>query len=186
MPLFPAYIDLSEREVLVVGGGRVATRKVENLLKFTRRITVVAPKVSERMRELVKKHGLKLRRRKFLTGDLRGKDMVIVAVDDLELQRRIFKLCEKKRILCNSVDSPEFCNFIFPSLIVRGDVVIGISSSGHAPALSKRLRELIEKALPEDLEEVLETLKEERKRGVKGEERQRKLIELVERLIPLE
>lgn len=186
MPLFPAYIDLSEKEVLVVGGGKVATRKVQNLLKFTRNITVVAPEVTREMKDLVKKHSLRLRRRRFLTGDLKNKDMVIVAVDDLELQKRIFNLCEKRRILCNSVDSPEFCNFIFPSLVVRGEVVIGISTSGQVPALSKRLRELIERALPEDLERILETLRLERERREKGEERQRKIVEMVEELIPLE
>ncbi|WP_457600631.1 precorrin-2 dehydrogenase/sirohydrochlorin ferrochelatase family protein [Hydrogenivirga sp.] len=186
MPLFPAYVDLAKMEVLVVGGGRVATRKVQNLLKFTENITVVAPEITEELRGLVRERGLKLRRRKFVTTDLRGKDLVIVAVDDLRLQRRIFKLCEKRRILCNSVDSPEYCNFIFPSLIVRGEVVIGISTSGRAPALSRRLRELIERALPENLEEILKTVEGERSKGSKGEERQRRIMELVDKLLPLD
>jgi len=111
---------------------------------------------------------------------------VIVAVDNVKLQERIYRLCERRGILCNSVDSPELCNFIFPSLVVRGELVIGISSSGKVPALSKRIREIIERCLPENIEEVLEELSRERESMKKGEERQRRITELVDRLLPLE
>ncbi len=186
MPLFPAYIDLSGRSVLVVGGGEVATRKVKSLLRFTKNITVVAPKVTTELRDIVKREGLRLKRRAFMRGDLRGKDMVIVAVDDVRLQRRIFELCERKGILCNCVDSPEYCSFIFPALVVRGDLVVGVSSSGKVPALSRRIRELVERCLPEDLERIAEQLRREREQLRKGKERQRKLLELAEKLIPVE
>jgi len=185
MPVFPAYIDLSDKKVLVVGGGQVALRKIRSLLKFTRNITVVAPRVVPELRSLVRKERLKLKRRTFMKGDLRDKDMVIVAVDDVNLQRSIFELCSRKGILCNSVDSPLYCNFIFPALIVRGELVIGISSSGRVPALSRRIRELVESCLPADLEEVEKRLAAERSGMGKGKERQRKMIELVEKLIPL-
>ena len=185
MPLFPAFIDLSDKEVLVVGGGRVAKRKIDKILEFTKNVTVVAPRVVKDVRELAKKGIIKLRKRKFLTSDLKGKALVIVAVDDLKLQERVFELCNKKGILCNSVDSPKLCNFIFPSLIVRGDVVVGISTSGKAPALSGRLRELIESCMPEDIEETLKYLEYIRSSMEKGEERQRKLVELARELVPL-
>lgn len=185
MPLFPVYVDLSDREVLVVGGGRVALRKVRSLLKFTRNITLVAPKLVPELERLARREGVKLKRRSFLRGDLKGKDMVIVAVDDLDLQRRIFEMCTRKGILCNAVDSPEYCNFIFPALVVRGDLVIGVSSSARVPALSRRIRELIEACLPENIEEVILKLREERERMPKGEERQRALTALARKLIPL-
>ncbi len=186
MPLFPAFIDLSRKNVLVVGGGKVATRKVQSLLKFTRRITVVAPKVTREMKRIVKENGLRLKRRRFLRSDLKDKFMVVVAVDDLALQKEIYQLCEKKGILCNSVDSPELCNFIFPSLIVKGDLVVGISTSGKVPALSKRVRELIESCLPEDIDRLLELLERERSSLDRGEERQRRIKELVEKLLPID
>jgi len=162
MPFFPAFIDLSDKKVLVVGGGKVATRKVKNLLNFTQNITIVAPKISEELQKVAKEKGLKIKRRRFLTSDLKGKDLVIVAVDDVKLQRRIFKFCERRKILCNAVDSPEYCNFIFPSLIVKGELVIGISTSGKVPALSRRIRELIETHLPEDIDRILEDIAIER------------------------
>ncbi len=186
MPLFPAFIDLSRRKVLVIGGGRVAARKIKSLLKFTKNIKVVAPRVSEELRSLMKREGIEYRRRKFIISDLKGVDLVVVAVDDLELQKRVFELCERKRILCNSVDSPEHCNFIFPSLIVRGDLTIGISTGGRVPALSKRIRELLEVCLPDNLDKILEIVSEERERLSKGEERRRRISELVNRLLPLE
>lgn len=185
MPLFPVFVDLSEKNVLVVGGGKVATRKVQNLLVFTKKITVVAPSIRKELRALIKENRLSLRRRKFLASDLKNKDVVIVAVDDLKLQERIFTLCEKRKILCNSVDSPKFCNFIFPSLIVRDELVVGISTGGKAPALSKRIREFIEGCLPENVEAVLKKLAQEREKLPKGEKRQKYISELTEKLLPM-
>ncbi len=175
MPLFPAFVSLKGKKILVVGGGKVATRKVEKLLPFGGEITVVAPKVSKELKKLAKEKRIKLKRRRFLTGDLKNAFMVVVAVDDIDLQKRIFKLCQKRGILCNSVDSPSYCNFIFPAMVVKGDLVIGITTSGKAPALSREVRKLIEKALPEGIEEILDTLHRERKRLPKGRERQRYL-----------
>lgn len=183
MPLFPAFVSLKDKEILVVGGGKVATRKVEKLLPFGGKITVVAPKVEKRLKELAKKGRIKIKKRKFLTGDLRNKFLVVVAADDIDLQRRIFKLCQKRGILCNSVDSPEYCNFIFPSLVVRGDLVIGITTEGKAPALSKEVRKLIEQTLPRDIGKILETLYRERKRLKKGAKRQRYLTNLARELL---
>lgn len=186
MPFFPVFIDLSKKKVLVVGGGRVATRKVKNLLRFTEDITVVAPKVTRELDEIYREGRIRLKRRRFLAQDLKEADVVIVAVDNVKLQERIYRLCERRGILCNSVDSPEFCNFLFPSLVIRGDLVIGISSSGKVPALSRRVREIVERCLPESIEEVLEELSRERRRMEKGEERQRRITKLVDRLLPLE
>ncbi len=183
MPLFPAYVNLSDKHALVVGGGKVATRKVEKLLSFTRNITIVAPKIRPELRKLAKEKGLKVRRRIFIPSDLRDKFLVIVAVDNIALQEKIFKLCQKRGVLCNSVDSPDYCNFIFPSLIVKDELVIGINTGGQAPALSKRIREILETCLPENIEEILKRVAEERNRHPKGEERQRMIIELVDELL---
>ena len=183
MPFFPIFVDLSQKKVLVVGGGKVAQRKVRSLLRFTKNIKVVAPRVSRELEELIKEKGLKLVRRYFRSSDLKGVDLVIVAVNKLSLQERIFRMCEKRGILCNSVDSPKLCNFLFPSLIVRGDVTLGISTSGRAPALSRRLRELIEECLPEDLEGILDRIAGERERLPKGRERQELMNRLTEELL---
>ncbi|AAC07241.1 precorrin-2 dehydrogenase/sirohydrochlorin ferrochelatase family protein [Aquifex aeolicus] len=180
---FPVYLDLKDKEVLVIGGGRVATRKVKTLLEFTKNITIVSPKVTEELKNLIKEKKIKWIDRKFKPSDLKDKFLVVVAVDDIKLQKRVFNLCEKRGILCNSVDSPKYCNFIFPSIIKRGDLVISISTSGKVPALSRALREKIEECLPENIEEIMKELEIIRKSEEKGEERQKKLLRLARELL---
>ncbi len=186
MPLFPAFIDLSDKECLVVGGGKVATRKVEKLLSFSRRITLVAPRICDELEDLARRYGLRMLRRKFAEEDLEGKHLVIVAVDDIGLQERVFELCNARGILCNSVDSPDYCNFIFPSLVVHGDLVIGINTAGKAPAVSKKVRELIQECLPENVGDIVEQVAQERSKLRKGKERQEAILKLVEELFKRE
>jgi len=178
MPYFPLFVDLTDKRILVVGGGKVATHKVKKLLQFGAKITIVAPKVSNELKKLQKERKIKIKRRRFLTGDLKNKDLVVVATDDIKLQERIYKLCTKKGILCNTVDVPEYCSFIFGSTIVRGDLVVAITTSGKAPALSKELRKYLERVLPEDIENLLKELHKLRKKLPKGTKRQKLLTKL--------
>ena len=184
MALFPAFVDLSDKEVLVVGGGRVACRKIEKLIPFTKNISVVAKRINPEVMDLALEHGFRVYERYFRMQDLKGKDLVVVAVDNINLQRRIFNWCNKKGTLCNSVDSPEYCNFIFPSLVVRGDLVIGITTGGKAPALSKRVREIVEGSLPDNIVDILKEVSAVRERLPKGLRRQEVVKRLVNRLLP--
>ena len=183
MSYFPLFIDLSDKNVLVIGGGKVARRKVKVLLNFTKRITVVDPNPDQDLVKLINHEGLKLRRRKFLIQDLKSADLVVVAVNNLSLQKRVFNLCKKKKIPCNSVDSPRFCTFIFPSIVKKGDLVAGISTGGKAPSVSAKVREIIEKCLPEDLDAILKEIARLRQKLPKGEKRQKFLKELTDELL---
>lgn len=178
MPHFPAFINLEGKEVVVIGGGKVAERKIEKLLPFKPSIKVVSPAFTVGIKKLRKEGKVTIVKRKFILSDIRNAFMVIVAVDNIKLQKRIYEYCKKRHILCNAVDSPDFCTFIFPALVVRGDVVIGISTSGTVPALSKNLREYIQKALPRDLELVKDKLEKIRRKLPKGKERQRLMVRL--------
>ncbi len=184
MPLFPAFIDLSGKKVLVVGGGEVALRKVSRLLPFTRNITIVAPQVRKELVRLAREHNIRILKRRFFMKDLKGRDLVIVAVDNIKLQERVYRECERRKILCNSVDSPEYCNFIFPSLVVRDDLVIGITTGGKAPALSKRVREIVEGSLPDNIVDILKEVSAVREKLPKGLRRQEVVKRLVNRLLP--
>ncbi|MCS6958046.1 MAG: bifunctional precorrin-2 dehydrogenase/sirohydrochlorin ferrochelatase [Aquificaceae bacterium] len=179
MPYFPLFVELKDRRVVVVGGGSVASRKVEKLLPFGPLIKVVAPKVTDYIQRLAEEGRLELIKRKFRMGDLKDAHMVIVAVDNIRLQERIYKHCIKRGIHCNAVDSPKLCTFLFPSLIVKGELVIGISTSGKAPALSAGLRQYIESRLPEDIQELLSLLEDLRNAMPEGEERRKKLSLIV-------
>ncbi|GAB6066563.1 bifunctional precorrin-2 dehydrogenase/sirohydrochlorin ferrochelatase [Aquifex pyrophilus] len=176
MAYFPLFVNLKGKKVLVVGGGKVGTRKVKSLLPFGANVKVVSPKFTEELLHLGNMGKVELVKRRFKPSDLKGVDIVIVAVDNIKLQERIYRLCEKRKILCNSVDSPEFCNFIFPSVIKRGNLVIGISTSGKVPALSRALREKLESCIPEDIENILEELSRLRSSMKKGRERQKRLL----------
>jgi precorrin-2 dehydrogenase/sirohydrochlorin ferrochelatase len=184
MAYFPIFVDLENKNVLVVGAGEVALRKIEKLMPFNPEITVVAKEVKrQEIFDLYKEKKIKLFERDFKKEDIQNKDIVIVAVDDLDLQKEIFQLCTEKNIPVNSVDSLDYCSFIFPAYIKKGDIVIGISTSGKAPALSSALKEIINSALPENVEEIKEILEEIRKKYPKGKERQKIIIEKLKELL---
>ena len=160
---FPLFVNLKDKDVLVVGAGIVAFRKIEKLIEFKPNITVVAPEAIPEILTLHKEGIIDFRKRKFKKSDLRGKFMVIVAADDIFLQKRIYSYCVKYNIHCNSVDEKNFCTFLFPSIIKRGHLVIAINTSGEAPSISKYMRTKIEKIIPENIEEVLSTVSKLRK-----------------------
>ncbi|MFN7065592.1 MAG: bifunctional precorrin-2 dehydrogenase/sirohydrochlorin ferrochelatase [Aquificaceae bacterium] len=183
MPYFPVFLDLKGKEVVVAGGGPVAERKVKKLLPFEPNIKVIAPRVTDGIKELNRKEKIRLILRRVRLSDIKGAFLVIAALDDLKLQKRLYEYCKKKGILCNTVDNIEYCSFIFPALVVKDDVVIGISTSGKVPALSRALREYIERSLPKNIEEIAFRLDRLRKSLPKGKERQEKLKDLALRMV---
>jgi precorrin-2 dehydrogenase/sirohydrochlorin ferrochelatase len=168
---FPAYLNLNKKKVLVVGGGKIAADKISHLLDFTTDITIIAPKIEQRVQEFIEKYSLNYINKEYEKNDIEGFFVVIVAVDSIELQKEIFTEAKDKKILVNSVDSVEFCDFIFPSYIKRGDLIISFSTSGTSPSLSKYLRRAIEKLIPTSIEEFLKELKTIRTTMPKGKKR---------------
>ena len=161
MPYFPLFTDLSGKSVLVVGGGIVALRKVEKLLPFTPILTVVAPDICAELRRLP---ALDLCERAFRPGDEANRSLVIAATNDRALNREISLLCREKQIPVNVVDDPELCTFLFPALIQRGSLTIGISTGGSSPTAAIGLKEQIQQLLPERFDEILDFLHQERVR----------------------
>ena len=179
MSYFPMFIDFSDKKILVVGGGNVASEKLEKLVDFTKEITVIAKEVSVKCYQLIKEHCLTLYNRPYKEGDINGFDIVIVATNSQDMQRDIFEESRNKHILVNSVDNTKYCDFIFPSYIKRGDLTIAFSTSGASPAFAKHLRRYFENILPDGVEEFLAKLKNLRSELPKGKERMRYFEELV-------
>lgn len=150
MTVYPLFENIDGSTFLIIGGGAVAAHKVERLLQFTNRITVVAEETAIT--------GVRVLRKKFDFGDLQLGDYVIVATDDRALNRRIAQHCKAEKIPVNVVDDPELCSFIFPSVIKRGDLTIGISTSGTSPAYAQQLRREIEADLPPHIAQILERM----------------------------
>ena len=175
MNYLPAFLKLDQRKVLLVGGGRVATEKIEKLLDFTTDIEVIADHYSEEMLSHIIDHNLNYRTKKYEPGDVKGFDIVVVAVDSLQLQEQIWKETRQTRTLCNAVDSVAYCDFIFPAYIKEGDLTIAVSTGGKSPAIAKHLKAFLQRKLPENLTAFLEEMGKIREELPKGQERMRVL-----------
>ena len=183
MSFFPALLKLQDKKILLVGGGNVALQKLRQLLKFTTNITIISPKINKEILLLIDKYNLNYINREYRSGDINNHFIVVVAVDSLEIQKMIYNEATKKGVLCNSVDSIEYCDFIFPSIIKRDDLIIAISTSGSSPSISKYLKQKIEKILPKSITQKLQELKNIRYTKPKGKERQKLLDKIAKEYI---
>ena len=158
MKYYPVHLDINNRNVLVVGGGSVGTRKVKTLLDCGARVTVVSPEVSRQLRELAASGDIILAERSYQSEDLTGVFVVIGATDDETLNQQISSDADRLNTLCNIADRPEVCNFILPSIVQRDDLVITISTSGQSPALAKKLRKTLENQFGEEYGTLLQLM----------------------------
>ena len=155
MAYFPFFMDLEGREGLIVGGGAVAARKVEKLLPYGPRLTVAAPEI---LPEIGEAPGVTLLRRAFAPAMLEGKFFVIAATDSREANREVAALCREQGILVNAVDDKEQCSFLFPALVKRGDLTVGVSTAGASPSAAAWVKRRAAEALPENFGELLDYL----------------------------
>lgn len=156
MAYFPMFVDMTERECLIVGGGNVAYRKVMVMLDFGAKVTVVAEDICEELRKLTiddtasedktgsytanKENRIMFIKRRFERKDCDGMEMVIAATDDNALNHEIAEYCKAKGIMVNAVDQKADCSFIFPSYIKEKNLVAAFSSGGNSPVLTQYLK----------------------------------------------
>lgn len=155
MAYFPFFMDLSRQNGLIVGGGTVALRKIQKLLPYEAHLTVCAPELNPEISQI---SGLTLLRQPFEPALLDGMDYVIAATDNTALNHQISDLCRQRGIPVNVVDDRDACTFLFPALVKRGDLSIGISTGGASPSAAIYLKERIAALLPEDFGQLLEYL----------------------------
>src|SRR4051812_7308861 len=137
---YPIFLELQNRSVLVVGGGPIAERKVDALLEAGARVTMVSPDATPRLMGLADSGRIIIHQRLFVPSDIESASLVISATDDIVTQKEVAVLANAKGILVNTVDKPELCDFIVPSILRRGEITIAISTSGKSPALAAELR----------------------------------------------
>lgn len=144
MAFFPIFIDLSDKTVVVAGGGVIAERRIRTILPFAGRLVVIANEVSDSLQRFLDQLDgsgrVVIHRRKFEMEDIDGAYMVLACTDDSELNRRIMTECRVRGILGNNASDKENCDFFFPGLIHKDPVVIGITSGGQDHRLVKKLR----------------------------------------------
>ena len=153
MALFPMFIEMSGKNVLVVGGGSVALRKCEKLLPYGAELTAVSGRFQP---QFISLQGVALLFRPFRDEDIAGRDIVIAATDDRALNAHIAGLCREAGIPFNCVDEPESCTFIFPALTLRGRLSAGFCTGGASPTAAAYFREQFEEGLPDGLDEILD------------------------------
>lgn len=148
MGYFPFFVDIAGRNGLIVGGGRVALHKLEKLLPYGARLTVVAPEITESMAQCAQENDICVIKRAFAPEDLTGMRFVIAASDDRGVNAEVGELCGEKGILVNVVDDKEACSFLFPSLVKAGKLGIGISTEGASPEIAASVRSQIACMIP--------------------------------------
>jgi siroheme synthase-like protein len=164
MKLYPVFLNIAQRSVVVIGGGEVALRKIRDLLKAGAQISAISPEFHQDILKLSKEQGdnLKLIKREYREGDLMDASLAFSATDDPETNRRVFGEAEEKNIFINSADDPPHCSFIVPSWNQRGDLILALSTGGASPAMSARLRRELEGHIPDNIEKILSGLREAR------------------------
>jgi len=141
---YPILLELKGKRVLVVGGGKVAQRKIEALLEHEAFVNVVAKELSGPVASLVEKGLIHYAGQDFSESHLDKIFMVIAATSDVSLNRHVSEKAQQKGLLVNAVDQPSECNFIVPSVLRRGDLVLAVSTSGKSPAFARKVREDLE------------------------------------------
>jgi precorrin-2 dehydrogenase/sirohydrochlorin ferrochelatase len=161
---YPAFLNLKGKKTVVIGGGKIAERKILALLKTGARITVISPEITKRIAREKLRGSLKHIPRQYRKGDVKNTFLVIAATDSEEINK---KVSEEAPCLVNVVDTPSLCSFIVPSVIQRGMLTIAISTGGVSPALSKSIRKELEKLYGYEFAEYLRILKKIREKTMK-------------------
>lgn len=163
--LYPIMIDLEGRTVTVIGGGSVALRKAEDLLRCGARLYVIAPCLHEGFEGLAQQYGerLVMTKREYRHGDIGESLLAFAATDDETVNRAVFDEARERSILVNAADDPPNCSFFLPSSCRAGDLIMSISTGGASPALAARLRRELQEHIPDNIDAILEALKEARR-----------------------
>jgi uroporphyrin-III C-methyltransferase/precorrin-2 dehydrogenase/sirohydrochlorin ferrochelatase len=164
MSLFPIFVKLQGRRVVVIGGGSISAGKIPGLLQARARVRVLAPQVNVQIADWARAGEIDWVAKEFEVGDLLGAHLVIAATSLPHVNAAVFQAAEERGVFCNAVDDIENCHFYYGSIVQRGDLQIAISTNGKSPALAQRLRKELETQYPPEYGGWLESLGEAREK----------------------
>ena len=157
MKRFPLFVNLDKLPVLVVGGGDIAERKINLIIKANANVEVLARNFSHNVEQLIIKKKLKKIKKTLDISSLGSNySLIIAATDNKQINKKLFNFAKKNNILINVVDQPELCTCTFGSIVERGDLVIAISTGGSAPVFARNLREKFETLLPQSTKQLID------------------------------
>ncbi|SHM58766.1 precorrin-2 dehydrogenase / sirohydrochlorin ferrochelatase [Cyclobacterium lianum] len=159
--LYPIFLKVHQLETLLVGAGFVGLEKLTFLLKSSpqARVTVVSIEISDEIRDIAANNdNIQLVQAAYHPSYLENKHMVIAATDDKAVNKTIYHDAKSRYLLVNVADTPEYCDFYLGGIVTKGNVKIAISTNGKSPTTAKRLRQLLEETIPEDINEMVENI----------------------------
>jgi siroheme synthase-like protein len=157
-PYYPIFIDIEDRDVLIVGGGSVCARKTETMLRYGARVTVVSPELTAEIEAWAREGKIAVRRKEYEEADLDGASLVIASTDSQCVNGRIARDCRRRRLPVNVVDVTHLCEFIVPAIVEKGSIQVAISTGGRSPALARTLKEDLQRFVGPEYAEVNDLL----------------------------
>jgi siroheme synthase-like protein len=159
--LFPVFLKLETLRLLIVGAGNVATEKLTAVLTHSPNtlIKIISKEISESVSQLIRgKSNITLIKKEFEPNDLHDIDLVISAIGHREISNHIKEEAHKRNLLVNVADTPDLCDFYLGSILQKGNLKIAISTNGQSPTAAKRIKEMLQHALPEEIDEMIDNL----------------------------
>ena len=156
--LFPVFLKLETLNLLIVGGGYVGMEKLNAVLGNSpaTKITIVAIQISDAIKELVRSNAnITLKEKPYHIDDLAGHDIVIAAINDPVISTLVATDARSKKILVNAADKPELCDFYLSSVVQKGNLKIAISTNGTSPTIAKRVKEVLQDTIPDEIDDLL-------------------------------
>lgn len=150
MEYYPIFLDMAGCSCVVIGGGPVAERKVETLLQVGATVTVISPSLTKALGSWAEEGKIRYIMRGYRAGDLAGFALAFVATDDPEVNTAVHREGKERGVWVNAADDPAHCDFILPSVLRRGELVVAVATGGTSPALSRVIREELEAYFTED------------------------------------
>ncbi len=145
MPYFPMFVNLETKKIIVVGGGKTALRKINSLLYFGAKIAVIAPHICDEIKQV---KGINVHENNLTLDVLDNADIVVAATKRTEVNERIGNYCNEKKIPVNVSDNKELSSFLFPGVVVRDDLVVGITTGGNSTNIAKQIKSMIDRLIP--------------------------------------
>tara|TARA_R110002111_G_scaffold130291_3_gene195117 strand:- start:261 stop:842 length:582 start_codon:yes stop_codon:yes gene_type:complete len=159
--LYPVFLKVHQLETLLVGAGNVGLEKLTFLLKSSpnAKVTIVSKDFLKEIVTIAKDNSnIKMVQDAYNDEYLNEKHLVIAATDDKEVNKKVYHDAKKHYLLVNVADTPEYCDFYLGGIVTKGNIKIGISTNGKSPTTAKRLRQLFEEIIPDDINEMVENI----------------------------